>query len=347
MSSDISNIEATRSKIIRKNGIDVLRFFGAFFIMILHANYGNLNPELVGDIRLLSRWAVPFYFMASGYFLGTKIERNGILDFGKIQKNIAFLITLFIVSSIVYLPFKIANGSTSFPVSYLLTGTYFHLWFIGSMIVGYLFIWYLYFINRSALLPYVSILIIVAALFSDSYDTLFDYKLAYESCRFLLSIPFIYFGILFSKNKQLHIPTLWVISAIIIGIVLQLFEAQMFNSFFGYSKHQHQFLIGTIIIVVPLFYLGLIGNFNENKLSRWGREHSVFIYLYHPMVYFVLNYLLKKSVSEEIVWPNLLLPIVGFIITLVISVFLKNYFTAFYSLLNGELQVKREIGVNR
>lgn len=342
MNPKFSTINTLKTKIIRKNGIDVLRLFGAFFIMILHANYGKLNPEWVANVRLLCRWAVPFYFMASGFFLGTKIERNGNLDFGKIQKNLAFLITLFIVSSAIYLPFKIAGGGAVFQLSYLLTGTYFHLWFLGSMIVGYIFIWYTYFIKKSKLLPYVSAAIVIAALFSDSYDTVLGYKIPYESSRFLLSIPLMYFGIVFSKESQLHIPIRWVLTAIALGIIGQIIETQMFETLFGYSKHEHQILIGTLLIVVPLFYLGINGNFKENKLSSWGREHSLFIYLYHPMVYFVLNFLLKKTVAVENVWFNLLTPIIGFILILSLAVFLKNYFTAFYSFLNGDLSLGKK-----
>jgi hypothetical protein len=275
--------------------------------------------------------------MTSGFFLGNKIERNGNLDFGKIQNNIGFLITLFLVSSAFYLPFKIASGGAVFQLSYLLTGTYFHLWCIGSMIVGYIFIWYSYFIQKSNLLPYVSSAIVIAALFSDAYDTVLGYQIPYESYRFLLSIPFMYFGILFSKKSQLHIPIRWVLTAIALGVVSQIIEAQMFEALFDYSKHQHQFLIGTLLLVVPLFYLGINGNFKENKLSSWGREHSLFIYIYHPMVNFVLYFVLKKTVSVENVWANLLMPVVGFIIMLGISVLLKTYFTVFYNFLKGDL----------
>jgi hypothetical protein len=340
MNSKFSNLKTIKSKINRKNGIDVLRLFGAFFIMILHANYGKLNPEWVANLRLLCRWVVPFYFMASGFFLGTKIERNGNLDFGKIKKNLAFLITLFIVSSTLYLPFKIAGGGAVFQLSYLLTGTYFHLWFLGSMIVGYIFIWYTYFIQKSKLLPYVSSVILIAALFSDSYDTFLGYKIPYEGYRFLISIPFMYFGIVFSKKSQLHIPMRWVLTAIALGIVSQIIEAQMFETLYSYNKQQHQILIGTLLIVVPLFYLGINVNFKENKLSSWGREHSLFIYLYHPLVYFVLNFLLKKTVSVENVWPNLLMPVIGFILILGISVFFKTYFSKFYNFLNGDLSFR-------
>jgi hypothetical protein len=182
--------------------------------------------------------------------------------------------------------------------------------------------------------------ILIAALFSDSYDTFLGYKIPYEGYRFLISIPFMYFGIVFSKKSQLHIPMRWVLTAIALGIVSQIIEAQMFETLYSYNKQQHQILIGTLLIVVPLFYLGINVNFKENKLSSWGREHSLFIYLYHPLVYFVLNFLLKKTVSVENVWPNLLMPVIGFILILGISVFFKTYFSKFYNFLNGDLSFR-------
>lgn len=67
----------------RKNGIDLFRLIGAFFIMCIHAEYGKLNQEYVDNLRLFSRWAVPFFFITTGFFLGSKIQKNA-LDFKKI-----------------------------------------------------------------------------------------------------------------------------------------------------------------------------------------------------------------------------------------------------------------------
>jgi surface polysaccharide O-acyltransferase-like enzyme len=87
----------------RKHGIDLYRLIGAFFIMILHTSLGSLNIEFTENLRLLSRWAVPFYFMVSGYFIGLKIV-NKKLDFKKIEKNVSVLIgILFVTSNIYYL----------------------------------------------------------------------------------------------------------------------------------------------------------------------------------------------------------------------------------------------------
>ena len=67
-------------KMERKNGIDLFKLIGAFFIMCLHTSYGSLDQEYVDNLRLFSRWAVPFFFISTGLFLGNKIE-NKNLDF--------------------------------------------------------------------------------------------------------------------------------------------------------------------------------------------------------------------------------------------------------------------------
>jgi len=127
----------------RKNGIDLFKLIGAFFIMCLHTSYGSLNQEYVDNLRLFSRWAVPFFFMSAGFFLGKKIKNNNI-DFKRIQKNIIMLFSILIVSSIIYLPVNFIQGNLPINVAIILTGSYFHLWFIGALLTGYFFIWYFY-----------------------------------------------------------------------------------------------------------------------------------------------------------------------------------------------------------
>src|SRR5690606_29767542 len=110
----------------------------------------------------------------------------------KIQRNISTLITILIVSSIIYFPINFILETPSFHVVNILTGTYSHLWFIGSLIVGYLFIWYLYLIRVNRLLPYLSVLILVIAILTDSYDLIFAKNIDFELFRFLMSIPLLY-----------------------------------------------------------------------------------------------------------------------------------------------------------
>lgn len=84
------------SRINRLNVLDLLRFIGAFFIMTLHTSLGDLNDSIQQDIRLSARWAVPFFFCTTGYFIGKKITSQNLLSFASIQLNIIKLISVFL-----------------------------------------------------------------------------------------------------------------------------------------------------------------------------------------------------------------------------------------------------------
>ena len=323
----------------RMNGIDLVRLFGAFCVLMLHTDYGNINQEYVSVLRLFSRWAVPFFFMVTGFFIGNKIEDNR-LDFIKIQNSIIKLISIFIVSSSIYLfPRYLLRGSFPNSLNCILVGTNFHLWFIGSLIFGYLFIWYLVYINKFKFLTYISISILLLALITDSYDLLLNLHLKYSMYRFLLSIPFMHIGIYLSK-KNIQFSNNFLIILIIVGFIIQFIESYLFSYLFDYNAYKHQFLIGTIIVSIPIFILSCRMNIKENKLSKWGNEYSLFIYLYHYLVYMFLDIIISSSVPSYARQIKMFFPIIGFIITLFSAMLLKKYFKRAYKILLGNINYK-------
>lgn len=323
----------------RKNGIDLFRLIGAFFIIILHTGYGNLNAETIPYIRLCARWAVPFYFMTSGFFIGLKIK-DGSLEFGKIQSNIVTLISIFLVSSIIYMPINATKSKYLYDIVNLLTGTFFHLWFIGSLIVGYLVIWFTYQIRRSSLLPYVSAVLILLALICDSYDQLLGVDIDFSLFRYLLAIPFMYIGIVLSQRtfsrRRIFI---WILLAGL-GLVVQVVEANIFYKLFNYSKFDHQFIIGTVLMVVPLFIFSTLIDVRESLFTLWGKRYSLFIYLYHPLILLAISVIVQKISPKNFDSIQAFSPISGFIVTLLLAILLDRYIPKIYSILNGNLSAK-------
>lgn len=320
----------------RKNGIDLFRLIGAFFIMILHASLGDLNETLEENLRLLARWAVPFYFMASGYFLEPKISGN-LFSFTKIQNNVSRLVTILITSSLLYSPFAVLNGDKLNDIEILATGTYFHLWFIGSLIFGLFFLWYIYFIKKVFLLPLVSIIILILATFVNSYDLLIGLDFDHQFFRFLLSIPFLFLGYYIAKMEFTKINKYVLCLIALSGFILQHFEVKYISGFLLDGSKSFQFLIGTILAVIPLFILSTRISMKANLLSSWGREHSLFIYLYHPMAYIVLFSLVKRIFPENYSISLVFFPIIGFVITLFAGISMSKFFPKLYSLINGKL----------
>lgn len=320
----------------RKNGIDLFRLIGAFFIMCLHTDYGSLNQEYVDNLRLFSRWAVPFFFIATGFFLGNKIK-NQSLEFKLIQKNVIALISILIVSSIIYLPIDLIKGNYSMEISYILTGSYFHLWFIGALLTGYIFIWYLYSINKRKLLPVVSVFIIIVALLTDSYDQFLNRNISFGTFRFLLSIPFMNIGIYLSKKENNIRNNKLLIGLVFLGLIIQFVEVEMFFKLFNYEKFTHQFLIGTIVIAVSLFLTSAKLDLRDNIFSKWGKKYSLFIYLYHPIIYMAMWFVLNRLVPNYYDSIKIFSPLIGFSFTLVFTMVLNRYLPKIYNIMNGRL----------
>lgn len=323
----------------RKNGIDLFRLIAALFIMCIHTDYGALNPEYVDNLRLLSRWAVPFYFLATGFFLGDKIV-NKNLDFKRIQKNVSVLVSILIVSSIIYLPIDFIHGNNVNSIANILTGSFFHLWFIGGLLVGYIFIWYLFYIQKIKVLPYISIFILLFALLTDSYDKFFNLSLDFSLFRLLLAIPFMHFGIIISKKDTYLINNKLLIVIVFIGLIIQFSEAELFLKLFDYEKYTHQFLIGTIITAIPLFILSSKINLKENRFSKWGKNHSLILYLYHPLIYEIIRVILTKVVRDYYDVISIFYPIIGFSLTLLFAIMLDRLSPKMYKILNGNFYQK-------
>jgi surface polysaccharide O-acyltransferase-like enzyme len=323
----------------RKNGIDLFRLIAAFFIMCIHTNYGALNPEYVDSLRLLSRWAVPFYFLATGFFLGDKIA-NINLDFNRIEKNVSVLISILIVSSVIYLPLDYIHGNSINSIATILTGSYFHLWFIGGLLIGYIFIWYLFYIQKIKVLPYISIFIMLSALLTDSYDQFFNLSLDFSLSALLLAIPFMHIGIIISKKDTSTISNKLLIALVLIGLFIQFIEAELFLKLFDYEKYTHQLLLGTIITAIPLFILSSKINLKENRFSKWGKNHSLTLYLYHPLVYEIMRVFLTKIAPNYYDAISIFYPFIGFVLTLIFAILLNRLFPKVYKILNGNFYEK-------
>ncbi|WP_404873421.1 acyltransferase family protein, partial [Klebsiella pneumoniae] len=80
----------------RNGTIDILKLLASFCIISVHIGYYQDYPVIFADLfRVSTRWALPFFFVSSGYFLGLSSNTNVIQRVNK-------LITIFLTASIFY-----------------------------------------------------------------------------------------------------------------------------------------------------------------------------------------------------------------------------------------------------
>lgn len=125
--------------------IDKLRYIAAFIIVLLHS-----TPLIeVNDVahfflnNMLSRVAVPFFFLTTGFIVGMKVKSQGVKY---IDRYIKASLPTYIIWSLIYIipgvDFlqSIEMNPQLYPAGLLVgifyLGTYYHLWYFPALFIG-------------------------------------------------------------------------------------------------------------------------------------------------------------------------------------------------------------------
>ncbi|KQR75785.1 acyltransferase [Rhizobium sp. Leaf341] len=117
----------------RLSGIDACRVVAFVFIVALHAKSPFLPPRYGLPLEILPRFAVPFFFLVSGYFL--KVDTPKFSAF--VGKFVQRLLAIYIVWMLVYLVawrlFHVDFGFATIVGLVVGGGPGYHLWFLPSL----------------------------------------------------------------------------------------------------------------------------------------------------------------------------------------------------------------------
>ncbi len=276
----------------RNYTIDAFRIIGAFCVVALHSPLGSLPNALALAIRLGSRWAVPFFFMVSGYFVAQKLRTTKSLNISAATNN---LLAILIVVNLFYCLFYVLdnNPATNIKLTFigLIIGQSGHLWFIGSSILGLLVLQYLASRYSDKTLLLVALGVLLFILIGDGYSSLSSITIQYEVARYLTSIPFLLIGFLLARQERVlaQLSVKACVAIAISGLLIEGAEAIALYKAFGAGPHNQELLVGTCLLAVGLFCLSLkFVTVQENALSKAGKTYSLLIYLYHPIVISIL-----------------------------------------------------------
>lgn len=194
----------------RINSIDVVRLLCAVLVVAIHTQAITWFPELQsGNIQILTRIAVPFFFCTSGYFLQKKYCANGS---AAIIKALASTIRLYIFLSAVYFaiiflqnPSLLYGSKKWMLMDFLFNGSYYHLWYLVGVIYAFAAIYIVCRLQFARFLFPLSIILYFIGLLGTSYyalgskipvlSILFDSGW-FQGIRriFLMGIPFVVLG---------------------------------------------------------------------------------------------------------------------------------------------------------
>jgi surface polysaccharide O-acyltransferase-like enzyme len=275
--------------------VDTFRLFAALEVIILHVNFDALPVLLPVALRLQARWAVPFFFIISGYYLARQRADSPGSNFGRAIYRMAWV---FGIWALIYSPLAAYQHDVRevfrriFTLPFVYSGTYFHLWFPSSMILGILFLSFCQHYRLEKLIPLASILILLHIFLAGSYD-IFDIKFPFEfeTARHWVSVPCLALGVWLQRHGPLNRLAAFLL--VIAGLTFQAVEAYLLLTRFSISAYNHEILLGTIPLAFGAASLALsrIKIFEQPVLGRWGKNYSLGIYLIHPLMVFLIGYL--------------------------------------------------------
>lgn len=159
----------------RNYSLDALKLVASFFVVFIHVSFGGAFGEV---IKALAGFAVPIFFLTSGYFSYNVIQHS---DFNKIAKRIKSVLLIFVMAFVLYSILYIAlNGINSFLSFFAIRDTYIKfvffnnfentfftpLWFLPALIYCYLVVLLLMRLKLTRILPIGMILFVVQVILS-------------------------------------------------------------------------------------------------------------------------------------------------------------------------------------
>jgi fucose 4-O-acetylase-like acetyltransferase len=322
----------------RHSTVDTFRLLAAFAVVILHVSMGDIPYDRLLYIRLAARFAVPFFFIASGYFFYFSYQKAAEQA---MNKSFLKLFSIYLISSLIYLPKAMLQHTFRIDESIVLRGTGTHLWFLPSLMFGLFVVWYTihYFKGYWALL--VNAVIFTAPVYVYYYYNNGEGKLIdVDFARFILSAGFLSVGLLIARYKiNFSVITSSLIT--LLGFALLFVEIHLLKQYRNVHIYDIQFSFSCVIISLGLFLLSFRIP-GSARISNIGKEMSLGIYLYHPLVNMIIfNVIihLSGSYSGLVLMFN---PLICFFGTLFALMILKKIYPKLFAVLNGDFSpVKR------
>ena len=275
----------------KNNTLGLLKLLAAYMVVFIHISFYG---EFGAAVDALARFAVPFFFLVSGYYsYQTPPE--------KIKKRIKNILSLLIFSSVCCTAFEIlkllkynTDGLMALFDKYTHFGTYVdllvfnlpvssgHLWYLFAALYVYVIFYFATkFHIKEKLIFIISIsLLILHLLLGEGLSVLgIEIPIPYLRNFALMGIPFFALGLFAKKqeHKFRNVPNYMIVLLIAIGA----FESVISRYFFG----ENELYIGSLLVlaaIVCLFIKGADVKYPSFLTALDGC--STYIYIFHIII---------------------------------------------------------------
>ena len=320
--------------------VDVMRFVCAILVISIHTSALYSFGDVPGKVLSLgiARIAVPFFFIASGYFFYERFHHEGYLKAYIIRILKYYLISTVVYTVILFTFIKSRNSNILDLVKNLLfNGVSPSLWFFPALVFS-ISVLYL-FLKKNWITPLiiVSVVLYALGLIGDSYYGLvvgtpleklvemYSAVFVYTRNGLCFGLPFLTLGVLISKydmkNKLKYLKALTVLSAVI-------FASEAYVLISNNISRDNNMYISLMFLVFCIFLLSLRSKkVLSDRKAKLLRDMSLWIYCLHELLQFLVYGLLPKVSSNSF--------LVFLMVTLVVvplSYFIVRKKSPFYTL---------------
>lgn len=295
-------------RINRNDHLDLFKTISIFSVIIIHsklfANQLTNEPTMAtAFVNQACRFAVPYFFIVSGYFLTNKLKQKNY-QFSDLLNRLKPLGLIFLIWSAIYiiLPLNvqslIEHGyiKTTYwkcyviiesPIKILFSGTQSQLWFIPALICSQIFVFGIYRYKKNIILPIAFILFVLGVLGGAYQTTSIGIHLPFDTRNGIcFASIFIVLGILL-KQAQVNVSMTKALLITLAGFVGQLIESSYLYRYYDVPPTSIDFVFSTLPFGLGVMLLALSPTaFSQRYLSRLG-QHTLGIYLIH-MVFVIL-----------------------------------------------------------
>ena len=321
-------------------GIDLFKLIFSFFVIFIHCHPEGTVPFLIANG--VGRLAVPFFFVAAGYFLGKKVffaDKEG-----RKRASASFLrriLKMYLIWTVIYLPltmitFIVGQGMSltqsvlEYIRSFFFLGSASQLWYLPALLVGAALCCLLTKKLRSGWVFAIGLMLFLVGIFNEAYAGLCPpvlsdfYELIYNPLfvrtrnGLFFATVFVAMGFLFAENPALSEKK----RPLLNGALTLLFtgamcaEAYLLNAY-GISGDRY----GMYLFALPAaffcfrFAYGLEMRALGEKRAYLLRKLSTVIYLLHQLV----NGVVVVTVFDTFIGVTLTDTLVGFLLITLIT----------------------------
>lgn len=291
--------------------IDIVKFICALLVVAIHtAPLMEISPESnFFIVQVLSRLAVPFFFIMSGYFAFSHIDFDKSWkdseNLSYIKRYLLRIFKLYLIWTILYLPLTLRDGmqnglSIAFFIRYIrdffINGSYYHLWYLPGLIFATAFIYLLFFkLGKRRTFFTVIILYIIGSIYNiysasfmdNSIVALYDSLFTTTRNGLFFGSIFVFLGAVLATTKEIMDKKSCLIAGLIsfIAMVIEVYVLQSFG-FMHALASMYIFLVPTIFF---FFQYLLQLDIPYKPVYKYIRSMSLLIYVSHILFVVLFN----------------------------------------------------------